>query len=125
MSEKKPICVIEDNKPIRKLFCTLLKKNGFETVDFGDGKSAIDWLKDNNPYGVIVDILLPDLNGGEVLEFIRSKDGGDNIPVIAATGFAQSKDREKFIQQGFDGYISKPINTGSFVSEVKEIFDSK
>lgn len=125
MSDNRPVCVIEDNKPIRKLFCTLLKKSGFETVDFGDGNSAMDWLKDNVPYGVLVDILLPDLNGGEILEFIRSKEEGDKIPVIAATGFAQSNDRDKFIRQGFDGYIPKPINTGSFVSEVKEIFDSK
>ena len=71
-SIENPICVIEDNTPIRKLFCTLLKKAGFTTIDFPDGTSSVNWLRSNNhPHAVIVDILLPDINGTEVLKVIR------------------------------------------------------
>ncbi len=120
-----PICIIEDNKPIRKLFCTLLQKSGFQVADFPDGTSGMDWLKANRPLAVITDILLPDVNGSDVLALIRTLNEGDKIPVIAVTGFAQANDRDKFIALGFDSYIPKPINTSSFVSEVTEIIDVK
>jgi two-component system cell cycle response regulator DivK len=60
-----------------------------------------------------------------VLELIRSLPGGDKIPVIAVTGFAQANDRDKFIALGFDSYIPKPISTATFVSEVNEVIELK
>lgn len=124
-SKDLPLCIIEDNKPIRKLFCTLLQKSGFQVADFPDGTSGMEWLKANRPLAVITDILLPDVNGSEVLALIRTLNDGDKIPVIAVTGFAQANDRDKFIALGFDSYIPKPINTSSFVSEVTEVIDVK
>jgi len=119
------ICVVEDNIPIRKLYCTLLKKHNFQTVDFSDGKQTIDWLKNNTPDCVLVDILLPDMNGTDILHFIRKKAGGELIPIIAATGFAHSNDRQKFLDMGFDSYISKPINTASFADDIEEVIRKK
>lgn len=117
-----PICVIEDNTPIRRLFCTILKKAGFEIVDFPDGYSAIEWVKDNHTSGIIMDILLPDLNGTELISMIRDLPNGAGVPIIAVTGFAQPNDKERFLALGFNSYIAKPINTGTFVAEVKELF---
>ena len=125
MNSEAPICVIEDNVPIRKLFCTLLNKSGYTTVGFGEGKPAIEWLQQNNPQCVIVDILLPDKNGPEILKAIRDVPEGNKIPVIAATGFAHSNDRQNFLEMGFDSYISKPINTSSFVADIKKIIEEK
>lgn len=119
------ICIVEDNTPIRKLFATLLSKNGFQVVDFGDGATALAWLKDNTPNSMLCDILLPDMNGSDILAFVRQKPNGDKIPVIAATGFAKINDREKYLEMGFDGYISKPINTATFVQEVKDYIEAK
>lgn len=119
------ICIIEDNTPIRKLFSTLLKRDGFQVVDFGDGATALAWLNDNMPNVMLCDILLPDMNGSDILSFVRQKTGGDKIPIIAATGFAKINDREKYLDMGFDGYISKPINTATFVQEVKDYIEAK
>lgn len=119
------ICVVEDNVPIRKLFVTLLKKNGYECTDFGEGQSAMDWLKDNKPDLLICDILLPDMNGTDIMKFVRELPYGKEITIIAATGFAQANDRDKFLEQGFDGYISKPINTATFVQEIKDVMQAK
>lgn len=120
-----PVCVIEDNTPIRRLFCTILKKAGFETVDFSDGFSAVDWLKDNATSGIIMDILLPDLNGTELISMVRDLPNGEKVPIIAVTGFAQANDRERFMELGFDSYIAKPVNTATFVTEVQTIFANK
>lgn len=115
------ICVIEDNIPIRKLFSTLLKKSGFEVADFGDGASAVDWLKANTPDIVLMDILLPDINGTELLANVRALPGKSSIKVIAITGFASSNDKEKYMEIGFNGYLPKPINTASFVSDIQSL----
>ncbi len=123
--QDKPVCVIEDNIPIRKLFCTLLKKDGFDTVDFHNGNSAGKWLEDNEVSGIIMDILLPDLNGTELITIIRNIPHCKDIPIIAVTGFAQPNDREKFMELGFDSYIAKPVSTSSFVDDVKVVFDAK
>ena len=122
----KPICVIEDNKAIRKLFCTLLKKSGFETVDFEEADPAIEWLQTNTPHAMVIDILLPGKKSGtDVLKALRELPDGDEVAAIAVTGFAQGKDREKFIEMGFDSYIAKPINTASFVDEIKQVIANK
>jgi CheY-like chemotaxis protein len=122
----KPICVIEDNKAIRKLFCTLLKKSGFETVDFELADPAIEWLQGNTPHAMVIDILLPGKKSGtDVLAALRAMPEGNKVPAIAVTGFAQGNDREKFIEMGFDSYIAKPINTASFVNEIKQVIASK
>ena len=125
MSSAQTICVIEDNTPIRRLFCTILKKAGYETVDFSDGYSAIEWIKENKVSGIIMDILLPDLNGTELISMVRDMPNGEGVPVIAVTGFAQPNDKERFMELGFDSYIAKPVNTATFVGEVKAIFDAK
>lgn len=115
------ICVIEDNIPIRKLFSTLLKKSGFEVSDFGDGSSAIDWLKSNKPDIILMDILLPDINGAELLANVRKLPGLNAVKVIAITGFASANDRDKYLELGFTGYLAKPINTSSFVSDIQSL----
>lgn len=125
MDTSQEICVIEDNKPIRKLFCTILKKSGYETIEFADGSEALEWLKTNLPQAIIIDILLPDINGTDLHNIIREKPGGKKIPIIAVTGFAKANDRERYLQKGFDAYIAKPINTATFADEVIETIKTK
>ena len=120
-----PVCIVEDNKSNRKLFCIMLNKGGMKTVDFGSGTEAITWIKNNQAVAIILDILLPDMNGTEILKEIRNLPEGDKVPVIAITGFAQSNDRDKFLSQGFDDYIPKPVNTSTFVEQIVEIINIK
>lgn len=118
------ICIIEDSKPIRRLFCTILEKSGFSTVDFEDAKTSIEWIKNNQADLIILDILLPDMNGTELLNQIRKVEGYASVPVIAITGFATANDKDKYLAQGFDAYMPKPVNTATFVQDVKAILNS-
>lgn len=120
-----PIAVIEDNAPISKLFCTILNKAGFKTVEFSDAKSSIDGLKKTEVSTVLLDILLPDKNGTELIEDLRGISSLKDIPIVAVTGFAQPSDQQKFMKIGFDGFIPKPINTTTFVQEIKDIRSNK
>lgn len=123
--ENYSVCVIEDNIPIRKLYVTLLKKSGFVTYDFGDGGSALNWLKSNKVNGIIMDILLPDINGNDLVKLVKELDNHKNTLVCAITGFAQEHDKAKFLNDGFAHYLSKPINTATFVEDIKTMFNLK
>lgn len=112
------ICIIEDNLPIRKLFATLLKKAGYQVEEFGSANDGIAWLKNNKPVLLLLDILLPDINGSDAIKIIRELSGFDNIPVIAITGFASDTDKDKYLASGFDHYMTKPVNIATFVSDV-------
>lgn len=124
-NQEAPIAVIEDNIPIRKLFCTILNKAGFKTLEYSDANSAVDGLKKNEVSTILLDILLPDKNGTDLIEDLRNNSTLKDIPIIAVTGFAQSSDQHKFMKLGFDGFIPKPINTVSFVQEIKDIRSNK
>jgi len=121
MAESKTVCVIEDNLSIRMLYSILLKKGGFEVVGFEEGEPALEWLEKNAPVLVICDDMLPDATGLEVLKKFRSFPHGNDIPVIAITGHAHATDRERYLEHGFDDYISKPINTATFVDHIRRI----
>ncbi len=119
------VCIIEDSEAIRRLFGIILKKNGYEPVEFDIGQSAVNWLKDNKPAVVLCDDILPDINGSEIIKILRQTSEGRQQCVIAITGYALTTDRERYIAMGFDGYIPKPINTSTFIDEIREIIASK
>ena len=122
--EVQPIVIIEDNIPIRKLFSTLVKKAGFIVQDFPDGEKAISWLKGNSAQLIIMDILLPDINGVDLLKEVRNIDINKSTPVVAVTGFANSEDELRFLEQGFTSYISKPIDTKLFIEHIQTILNN-
>ena len=114
------VLVVEDNEAICKLFSFLLKKAGYSFVICRTGKEAFNWIKNHLPVIVLCDISLPDVSGEEVLTYIRKLEHTSNLPVIAVTAIARIGDREKFLNKGFTGYISKPIKTKTFVSEIQK-----
>jgi len=117
----KKIVVVEDNTAIRKLFCTILKKQGYEVSDFGDGSSVLSEIPNLNPDLLILDILLPDINGTDLITKLRAHPHCTTIPAIAVTGFATEQDENKFKEAGFNGYLSKPINTIQFAEVIQKI----
>lgn len=123
MSDNVIVCLIEDNFPIRKLFVNLLKKGGLKVNDFDNAKDAIDWLSQNIPDIILLDILLPELNGLDAIKRIRAIPGFEKVPVIAVTGFAANTDREKYFRAGFNGYMTKPVNVSTFVQDVNEFLN--
>jgi len=123
MSDDVKICLIEDNFPVRKLFSNLLKKGGFTVLDFDNAKDGIEWLRHNMPDIILLDILLPELNGLDAIKIIRAIPGFETIPVIAVTGFAANADREKYFRAGFNGYMTKPVNVSTFAQDVNDFLN--
>lgn len=116
---EKKVCIIEDNTPNRKLFAMLLKKSGYEVSDFENAQTALDWLKTNEVAFILMDILLPDMNGMELIQYVRQIPKMKEVKIIAITAFSSSTDQNKLSQIGFDGFVSKPVNTSTFVKEIE------
>lgn len=118
---KKSICVVEDNDAIRKLFVIILERAGYSVQAFSNGEDAVQWLADNQPDILLCDIVLPEMNGSDVMTLVRSFPHGATMKIIALTAHARQGDRERFLDEGFDGYMSKPIHPPTFADDIKAI----
>ena len=102
------VAVIEDN-PDNRLLLRALLEDDFELVEFCTGAAAVDGLADARIDVVLLDISLPDMTGSDVLRSLRADPRLEGLPVIALTAHAMRGDRERFLSEGFDDYVTKPI----------------
>ncbi len=106
MSQK--IAVVEDNPDNRMLVQALLEDR-YEISEYETGVEAVEGLGDDIPDLVLLDISLPEMDGTEVLAWIRGQEALKDIPVIALTAHAMAGDRDKYLAAGFNDYVTKPI----------------
>jgi CheY-like chemotaxis protein len=104
----KTILVVEDNADNRLLLSALLGEQ-YEIVEYEDGAQALAGMRRRRPDLVLLDISLPGMDGSEVLRRIRAAPDLKGLPVIALTAHAMAGDRERYLDQGFDHYVAKPI----------------
>lgn len=105
---KPKIAVVEDN-PDNRLLVEALLEEEYEIAEYETGVQAVAGLGDDVPDLVLLDISLPEMDGTEVLRWIRQDERVKHVPVIALTAHAMAGDREKFLAAGFDDYVTKPI----------------
>jgi CheY-like chemotaxis protein len=105
---KPKIAVVEDNPDNRLLVQALLEEH-YEVSEFETGMQAVEGLLEDLPDLVLLDISLPGMDGTELLRWIRKQEALEGVPVVALTAHAMAGDREKYLEQGFDDYLTKPI----------------
>lgn len=115
------VLYIEDNESAGYLMKVLLSNSGYQVLLAENGILGIEMAKMHHPDIIIVDIQLPEIDGLTVAKILRQDNELKFIPIIAVTAFAMLGDKEKILQSGINGYISKPINPESFVREMQEI----
>lgn len=116
------ILLAEDNTINQRLTLSLLKRKGYQVTVVSNGREAVEALKgDNNFDIVLMDVQMPEMDGMEATKIIRVKEKltGRHIPIIAMTAYAMKGDKEKFIEAGMDGYISKPLDTEELYDQVE------
>ncbi|HTD03884.1 response regulator [Undibacterium sp.] len=119
------IVVIEDTPANLDLMCYLLDAFGHTVLTATDGDEGLELVRRTVPELVICDVHLPKVDGYEVARSLKSDPEFSNIPILAVTALAMVGDREKGLQAGFDGYLYKPIEPESFVSEVERFLHVK
>lgn len=117
----KTVLVIEDNAQNLYLTTFLLEARGYRVVAAANGPAGIALAQTLLPDQILLDIQLPQMDGYAVARALRAIPGLDATPIIAVTSYAMVGDREKTLAAGCNGYIEKPIDPATFVSEVERI----
>ena len=112
------ILIVEDSPDNMKLFGTLLTLKGHEVISLSGGENLLDVIGRTSPDLVLMDIQLPGKDGFALLREIRAS-AFAALKVVALTAHAMTGDRERALQAGFDGYITKPIDVRSFPDQVQ------
>ncbi|MDO8586612.1 MAG: response regulator [Armatimonadota bacterium] len=120
----KKILAVDDEKHIVRLVQVNLERHGYEVVCAHDGKEALQKVDEERPDLVVLDVMMPYMDGFEVLQNMRRNPATRDIPVIMLTAKAQDADVFKGWQSGVDCYLTKPFNPMELLSFVKRIFDS-
>jgi two-component system cell cycle response regulator DivK len=102
------VAVVEDN-PDNRMLVEALLEDLYDLSEYETGVAACEGLPHNIPELILLDISLPEMDGTEVLAWLKTQDELKDIPVIALTAHAMAGDREKFLSIGFDEYVTKPI----------------
>ena len=111
------ILVVEDEKPISDLICLNLRKEGYGYKTAYDGEEAADLLEEENFDLVLLDIMLPKINGYELMEYIRPM----GIPVIFLTAKSELNDRVKGLTSGAEDYIIKPFEVIELMARIQVV----
>lgn len=112
------VLVVEDDDKSSRLMCELFRLRGYEPHAVPTGATALAAARDLAPQLILMDIQLPDSDGSSVLQALRADPATAHIPVVAVTALAMDGDRERLLADGFDAYLSKPIDVASLVDHV-------
>jgi two-component system alkaline phosphatase synthesis response regulator PhoP len=120
----KKILAVDDERHIVRLVQVNLERAGYQVVTAFDGKDALDKVASEQPDLVVLDVMMPYMDGFEVLQNLRKNPSTRELPVIMLTAKAQDADVFRGWQSGVDCYLTKPFNPMELISFVKRIFKS-
>jgi CheY-like chemotaxis protein len=121
IASNKPIVLVVEDNPDNLITLKALLKDSVTLIEASDGQSGIILSKEQKPDIILLDIALPDIDGFTVLAEIRKIESLQNIPVIALTARAMKGDPDEILSHGFDGYISKPIDSQRLTTILEEV----
>ena len=119
MTVNERVLIVDDNEMNLRLARDVLRHAGFRTLECSTGEDALALATAERPDVILLDILLPDVDGTEVLTRLKGLEATASIPVVALTSFAMKGDRERLLGDGFDGYLEKPIAVRDFPDQVR------
>lgn len=116
--ERRRILVVDDEERMVRFIRLNLEHDGFLVSEAFNGRQAVQKLRDVNPDLILLDVMMPDLDGFEVLEMIREI---SNVPVIMLTAKGEEDDRVRGLELGADDYVTKPFSPRELVSRVRAV----
>jgi len=120
------ILLVDDNAVNRKVASEIMRKAGCIVTTADSGPAAIALVRGKPDFDVIfMDIQMPDMDGVETTQHLRNEFGNQLPIIVAMTAYSMREDRERFISQGLDDYIAKPIRAQSLIAKVKELVDAR
>lgn len=116
----KKILVVEDSKNIITIVKMYLENHGYEIIPINDGVSAINSVFEIHPDLLLLDIVIPKMNGYLVAQTLKQNDSTKHIPVIMMSAKAQKDDIKKALELGVEDYLTKPFTPDELINKVKQ-----
>jgi CheY-like chemotaxis protein len=116
----KVILIVEDEPKNLRLVSDLLQRFGYATIEATDGEQGVELAKARKPDLILMDIMMQVMDGLEATRILKADVTTRNIPVLALTSYAMAGDKERILQAGCDGYLTKPIDIKEFLKTVGE-----
>jgi|SRR5579859_298713 len=120
-TRSKILLVAEDDEVMGGLVCEALKEAGFKTFWAKDGIEALNYILESRPDGIVLDLVLPRLNGYEVCGMVRKSRAIQWTPIIMMSGRTEHDDKMQAFELGADDYVSKPFRTEELVARVEAV----
>ena len=123
-SQQTKILVVDDDAMTRKMFSALLIRWGYTVVEAGDGVEALAAVKQHPVECIVLDVMMPGMDGFEVCRRLRSDPATAHIPVVLATALTAKDKREQGLEAGADDVVSKPIDAAELRLAVQRVMQA-
>ncbi|MFP4620528.1 MAG: response regulator [Bacteroidales bacterium] len=120
---KKEILVVDDSETNLILLQAVLEDAGYRVVSMDDSFQAVEYIQEHRPDLILLDLLMPDMDGFHFMERLSNGSGSLPLPVIVVTAYANPENHKKAMKLGALDVINKPINISSFIMKVNQIFN--
>jgi CheY-like chemotaxis protein len=117
------VMVVDDEPDIRRLVCFSLGRGGFETVEACDGLSAVSMAEDTMPDLILMDVMMPVLNGFDAVRRLKENPATADIPVVMLSAKSQQYEQEAGLESGAARYICKPFTPAQLVEQVTSFIE--
>lgn len=117
---KETILIVEDSKLNRRLLEAVLKPHGYRLLVAEDGETGVALAQTEQPDLILMDVLLPGIDGYEATRRLRADPETQRVVVVALTASASSEQQERALAAGCDSYIPKPIDTRAFPEQIRQ-----
>lgn len=117
---KETILIVEDSKLNRRLLEAVLKPHGYRLLVAEDGETGVALAQTEKPDLILMDLLLPGINGYEATGRLRADPETQRIVIVALTASASGEQQDRALAAGCDGYIPKPIDTRAFPQQIRQ-----
>jgi DNA-binding response OmpR family regulator len=122
MAEGKKVLLVDDDEHILRSLRTYLEMENFEVETAGGGSEALDKVAKDAPDLIVLDVMMPVMDGFQVLEALKGKPATENIPIIMLTAKGQDTDVLKGYQLRASSYMTKPVNYNELVDNINLVF---
>jgi two-component system, cell cycle response regulator DivK len=117
------ILVVEDNMDNYELVRFVLERAGYDVFLAVNGRDGVDAARLQKPDLILMDLGMPEMDGWQAAEKLKSNESTSSIPLLALTAHTLPSERQRAMQAGYDGYITKPIHVQSFLDVINETFE--
>ena len=121
----KKVLVVDDDPTLIALVVKYLESNGFAVIAFTEAVDGLEYAMKNDPDLIILDVMMPIINGFNFCRLLKQEEKKVNIPIILLTSRDQIKDIEIGLEMGADAYLVKPLNTGELLKTIKVVESSR